>query len=305
MSDALRGSSHDRPSPDAADVLVVVVSWNPSTALLDLCTGALAAGCEVAVLDNGSTHGLDVLDSCRRAGARVVALEQNLGLARALAEGHHLAENHQWLLTFDQDSVIEPGMVNGLLASPAAADPTVAMIGPRVVDTGIGTVVQGPTEGSDGGSDARLLITSGALTRVSALTQIGGFREDLFIDHVDHDVCLRLRRAGWRLVLEPTVTMRHTIGQMRSHPVAGRVRVRNSHHSPDRQYYKYRNFLLLVRDGTARADTRWALRTGLALSWGPLKIAAFEQQKRAKLRSIFAGVVDGLRGHGGPRPTLP
>lgn len=285
----------------AGEVLATVVAWNPEPGLEVLCTTLLDSGCDVLVVDNASTTGLDVVEACRAAGASVVRMAQNVGVSGALGEGHaHAATRADpWLLTFDQDSVVAEGFVETLLKSPGITDPRVAMIGPQVLDAASGEVLQGATDRSRTYS-APLVITSGALCRLDALNEVGGFREDLFIDHVDHDICLRLRSRGWLIQIDPAVTMQHSIGMMRAHAV-GRMQVRNSHHSPDRQYYKYRNYVLLVRDGTALADLRWALRTLLALAWGPLKILVFEADKAAKLTSIASGVVDGLRGRGGPR----
>lgn len=165
-----------------------------------------------------------------------------------------------------------------------------------MIDADTGRLLQAPVDG-----DARFMITSGALCRVQALDAVGGFRPELFIDHVDHDVCLRLRRAGWRLRITEAVEMRHSIGGMRDHRVVGGLSVRNSHHAADRQYYKVRNFLLLVRDGTAAVDPGWAARVGLALAWAPLKVILFEDDKAAKVRAACNGVRDGLRGVVGPR----
>ncbi len=254
------------------------------------------------VLDNASQDGLETLSACDEAGAEVRRLPDNIGVSGALAVAHRRARDHEWLLTLDQDSSVDAGFVRALASSSAARDPRVAMIGPLVVDSSSGDVLQGSPEGSSP-TRTRLIITSGALCRVAALDDVGGFREDLFIDHVDHDICLRLRRRGWTVFLEHAVTMRHSIGQMRSHGLVGGLAVRNSHHSADRQYYKYRNYILLVKDGTARADSRWCLRTALALAWGPLKIVAFEGSKLAKLGGIAAGVRDGVLGRTGRRPT--
>ncbi len=73
--------------------------------------------------------------------------------------------------------------------------------------------------------------------------------------------------------------MRHSIGAKRDHRVGAGLALRNSHHSPDRVYYKYRNYVLLVRSGTPSIDPCWAIRTALALIWGPLKVLASEDDK--------------------------
>ena len=277
------------------DLLAVVVAHNPGPTLAHLCS-SLANQCEELVVDNASTSGLEVLEESRQAGARVVRADVNTGVAGALATAHARAAGREWLLTFDQDSVIDDAFVASLVGSTHAQRPEVGMVGPVVRDAASGALLQAEAVGG-----ARYLITSGALCRVRALDEIGGFRTGLFIDHVDTDACLRLRGAGWALAVDGATEMRHTSGGTRRHGVGG-VTVSASHHSADRHYYRYRNFVLLVRDGTARADGRWARRVALALAWGPLKVLAFEDDKGRKLASSFAGVRDGLAGRSGPRP---
>lgn len=279
------------------DVGVVVVAHNPGEKLADLCS-VLCPQAPVVIVDNASTSGTDVLQRCASLGAAVLPLEVNTGVAGGLSEGHAHFHDRDWILTFDQDSVIGQDFLPTLARIAGGLELRVAILGPTVVDADSGARLQSAPPG-----DARFLITSGALCRVEALNDIGGFRRELFIDHVDHDVCLRLRRQGWRLRITDEVVMRHSIGAMRDHQVLGPLSVKNSHHSADRQYYKYRNFVLLVRDGTALVDRHFAARVGAALAWGPLKIILFEESKVAKVHAVFDGVRDGLRGTAGPRPS--
>lgn len=278
-------------------VQAVIVAFNPGPSLERVCEALISGGVPVLVVDNASTSGADVLAACEAGGAVVLALPTNVGVSGGLAAG--LARTQlEWLLTFDQDSVADDDFLEALLSSSATLDERIAVVGPNIVDEASGDLLQGHpwTEAVT----APLVMTSGALCRVSALHSVGGFREDLFIDHVDHDICLRLRKQGHLIAIEPTAVLQHSVGNMRTHQVAG-VDVRNSHHSADRQYFKYRNFLLLLRDGTAFTDLHWTLRTLLALLWGPLKILVFEDDKAAKLTGVAAGVRDGVLGRAGPK----
>lgn len=292
------GRSH---YPRRVSLSVGVVSYNPPESLADLCNSLVAQGCRVRVVDNGSTTGVAVLTSCERAGAEVVRLGSNTGVSGALAALIAAAEGDEWLLTLDQDSRVSDGFVRLLAGSAAAAEPRVAVVGPVVRDELTGDPIQGDAAAT-AAYDVVGVITSGSLCRTSALREVGGVRTDLFIDYVDWDLCLRLRAAGWRVVVEPAVVLLHSLGATRTHQVAG-VGVRATHHSADRQYYKYRNFILLARAGTLRGVPRWALRQAAALAWGPLKIVVLEHDRITKLRAIVGGVRDGLRGRGGPRPT--
>lgn len=291
------GGSPQASSP--GQVLAVVVTFNPGPLLPRLCADLIEAGIAVLVVDNASVEGQEALEASDAAGADVLRLPDNRGVSGALNVGLARAGGAAWLLTFDQDSVIGPGFVQGLLESAPVRDPRAAVVAPRIVDAASGTVLQGGNHTQP--VAARMVITSGALCRVAGLTSVNGFRDDLFIDHVDHDICLRLRRGGWQIWTTPDAVMKHSIGAMRASQVVPGLAVRNLHHSADRAYYKYRNYLLLVRSGTAGADPRWALRTGLALAWGPIKVLFFETDRRAKFAATGAGLLDGMRGRGGRR----
>ncbi len=278
--------------------LAGIVSYEPDDRLVDLTRSLVAADLDVVVVDNASRGGDEVLASAERAGARVVRLERNSGVAGGLAALLREAGAHDWLLTLDQDSRATPEMVRRLVAAAATAGPDVAVVAPLVRDAATGAVQQGSPGGAAHPVDR--VLTSGALCRVAALERVGGFWEELFIDYVDFDLSHRLRRSGWTLLVDPAAELEHSIGSPRVHRV-GPLSVRTSNHSADRVYYRYRNFVLVARSGVARDDARWALRSLLALAWTPLRIAAFENDRRAKLRAVVAGVRDGLRGRGGPR----
>jgi rhamnosyltransferase len=280
-----------------------IVAFNPQQGLTLLVAQLVGRDCPVLVHDNGSTCGLDVLADCEGLGATIVRAGGNSGIAGGLAALLDRATgSYEWLLTFDQDSLIEDGYVDGIMASATLADPKVAIVAPRVVETASGATVQGPAQDGRPREVARV-ISSGALCRVAALNAIGGFREDLFIDYVDYDLCLRLRAAGWKVVIEPKAVLHHTIGAQTSHRLLGILPVETSNHSADRQYYKYRNYLLLARDRTLLGDPRSAVLDAGALLWGPLKILLFENDRGAKLRAIGHGVADGIARRTGVRPT--
>ncbi len=284
-------------------VTAAIVAYEPGPALVDLVAALRADDVTVHVVDNGSATGAEHLEAAEALGATVTRLGCNTGVAGALATAldDPGLDDDAWLLTLDQDSRLLAGTVAALAASPATAEPRVAVVAPVVRDDDAGTVVQGDPEARSWYLAERAF-TSGALCRVGALREVGGFRRDLFIDLVDWDLCLRLRAAGWLVAVEPAALLRHSIGHATRHDVPGVGPVVTTHHSPDRQYYKVRNFLLLAREGAFAAVPRWAARTGLGLVLGVGKVVAFEDRKAAKLAAMAAGVRDGLAGRGGPRP---
>ena len=50
------------------------------------------------------------------------------------------------------------------------------------------------------------------LVRMSALREVGAFDRDIFLYYEDDDLCLRMVRAGWRLILVPGARATHIGG---------------------------------------------------------------------------------------------
>jgi rhamnosyltransferase len=283
-------------------VVAVVVAYNPGDTMVDLCRQLVAQGCAVHVIDNASQDAEQVLDRCRDLGGVVQVLDGNVGVAGALTEALEVVPPEtQWIFTFDQDSEVPEGYVAAMTGSAAVDLPSVALVGPVVRDRRTGVLQQGDPARTTW-YDVPRLITSGALCRVSALRAVGGFRRELFIDYVDFDLCVRLRRAGFRVAVEPSVELSHSIGHLTRHRLPGGLEVGTTHHGSDRQYYRYRNFVLLTRDGTFRHEDRpWKLRSALALVLAPVKILLFESDRRGKVSAISRGVTDGLASRTGAR----
>ncbi len=280
-------------------VEAAIVSYNPAPSLLKLVTELVAADIPVEVVDNASASGAEVLEECAAAGATLTLLSTNTGVAGAL---NHALESAtaEWLLTFDQDSRITAHMLEQLLGSDATNDERVAIVGPVVRDEATARPLQGDP-GHRHWYGTERVITSGSLCRVDVVRAVGGFRTDLVIDFVDWDLCLRLRKAGWRIAIEPTAVLEHSIGRATTHHVPLLGQVTTSNHAADRQYYKYRNYLLLARSGELVDDPKWSVRTAFGLGLGIGKVLALENDKGAKLAAIAAGVRDGVIGRGGTR----
>ena len=285
-------------------VAAAIVSYKPTSALPQLVEVLVAAGISVEVVDNASATGLEHLDACREAGATITTLGSNTGVAGALAAALETT-TAEWLLTLDQDSVLTAETVTALTTSAALQSSRTAIVAPVVLDAATAEALQGdPTRTSP--YETERVITSGALCRVAALKAVGGFRTDLVIDFVDWDLCVRIGAAGWGIWIEPAAIVEHSIGRSTRHhlPLLGDVTTTN--HTPDRQYYKYRNYLLLARAGELGGDLRWTARTALGLGLGVAKVVAFEDDKAAKLRAMAEGVRDGVAGRSGRRaPRIP
>lgn len=223
-----------------------------------------------------------------------VAEGANRGVAHAYNHAARMAqaENCTHLLTLDQDSEPPDGMAEKLHGALSAAEwRRTGLIGPLHVETAAGQRPQETVSFVDG------LMSSGNLVNLAAWKIAGGYNEDLFVDHVDTDFCLRLRLAGFRIARHNGLPMPHRLGASRTHSFLGR-QVVVSHHPPVRRYLMARNTVALVRahgrrvPGLRSRQTRELLATAC-------KVLLFERRKGAQMLAILRGLRDGLARRGG------
>jgi rhamnosyltransferase len=242
--------------------------------------------------------GFDATDGA----VRVIGNAHNLGIATALNQG--LAEAARlgcdWTLTLDQDTHCRADMVETLLAVAIACTPAPAIIGGNYYDHQNRRLFIPQAAAGHGSAlceDAKTVITSGSLVDTRFALDIGGFRDDYFIDQVDHEFCLRARMHGRRIVISRQPVMDHSVG------LAGGARLPFlgilPNHPPVRKYYITRNTFVTV-GRYWRQEPVWCLRRMARLILGLLSMMLLEQQGMRKARAFGAGMIDGLRGRMGP-----
>ena len=200
-------------------------------------------------------------------GISLLASPHNVGLGSALNRSYEQAQSlgFDYVLLMDQDSVLEPGMVDvlGTALVELAGNERIAAVGPQFRDARSGMLAPFVRFGFPfnhklrGGPGQRIscdfLITSGSLVPMSALRDIGAMDESLFIDNLDMDWCFRAKRSGHALYGICDAQMSHSIGEellpSRAKPDGVIV------HKPFRLYFIMRNRVLLY--GRAYTPRVW------------------------------------------------
>lgn len=282
---------------DPGSVCAVIVTYRPGAEFAGYLEAIRSQFRPVIVVDNGSAGtALDMLRG--HAGADVLLLEQgrNTGLGAALNTGvrEARARGFRWAVLFDQDTLPTGDMVAcfaGILADHPAAE-NVAVIGSRFQDRNRPAATLARTEvGGPLWIDKRRVITSGSLLSLAAYEALGSFREDLFIDSIDHEFCQRAKDGGWSVLQTTATLLSHSVGNYRQHSLLG-LKIWRSHHSAMRCFFMTRNRMLLARE---RGQYGKLLRgTFRALEDSGL-ILLFEEDKAAKVRATLAGYVAGVR----------
>lgn len=282
----LRGDEMVLPpvSVNSEFVLAVVVSYN---GLEQTRRGVEALRGQVGhilIVDNGSeSESLHVLESLEREpGITAERLGENRGIGYALNRGVQRARDMgcSWLLTMDQDSVVDGSLIEAYRAA-VEQDPSMVCLAPRITTE---TRRKGAVEGV-----VSYAITSGNLVRVSVFDQIGLYDEGFFVDRIDFDFSLRIRRAGYSIHRVPAALMRHQLGDAVHLPRA--VRKYYARHSPARSYYMFRNFMYLAERYLFEFPG-FIVKLGLAQIVLLLLIGFLDPSPLASYRAVARGLWD-------------
>jgi rhamnosyltransferase len=291
------------PDPQPVNTCAVVVTYHPDDGLPERVAKIAPQVSRVYIVDNGSTDA--EREMLRRMAQSVpgVALEllgDNEGVGAALNRGFRsaIADGFAWVTTFDQDSVVETDLIAELaaiyLAHPERS--RVKVVGPNYID-GTGDAGLRLRRGPARWKETFEAITSGAMIAVDGYQQVGPFREDYFIDSVDHEFCLRLRRGGNKIICSTRPLMHHPLGRARKYWVPwGKIVL--SHHAPFRRYYITRNRILTMK-AFALQEPWWTLGKLWSTTAEFLAIPVLERQRWAKLRAMSLGLWHGLIGRSG------
>lgn len=287
-------------------------------AALTACITALQAQSytigQILIVDNSPTPLLEQEEE----DVLIWHCPENIGIAAGMARGlaWALAQNYDFLWTFDQDSVPASDCLARLVQTydqTVRPDYPIGMVAPTPRDARTGEVVQPsqflgdrfrgfhpPSETS--AYECDVPITSGSLVWLGSLREVPPPNPELFIDGIDLDYGLRLRRAGFHNLIVPQAAMVHRFGMPFVVHFGGRKKV-FQRYSPLRYYYICRNqtyLELLYSCGGYRVTC--SLRRIKFLGLTLLKILVFDAGERSsKIVACLLGTYHGFTGKLGKR----
>ncbi len=217
-------------------ISLAVVFYHPTPAQVQQAIAFSANFAHTIIVDNTEDKKSDLTELFRReVNIQYTFAGKNMGIAAALNSCFSSASTAGsiWLLTMDQDSTFSKKDLDIFLENSFKYEDeeSVAVIAPVYHSAHLSNTFRE--------SDA--VITSGSLTKVCAWQRVKGFTEALFIDEVDHDFCLRLKMAGFKILQFQNVLLRHELGATShgsKHP--------RQYHNAIRLYYIVRNGLWLI-----------------------------------------------------------
>lgn len=232
-------------------ISAVIVLYNPN--LKDLIKNldlVLANGCNDAYLINNSKYDIDLQEFHN---VNIINLNKNIGIAAAQNIGMNLAFKNgaEYILQFDQDSIIHPEMIFRLLNSyKSLIDEgiNVGLISPQTVDKDTNEfdmprLFKGKIILSDHLFEVPMTLSSGTLISKSIYEKLGGMMDNLFIDLVDFEYCWRVRRLGFKVVLDKSAILYHKLGEGNKSFLG---LIKYGIPAPFRHYYAIRNSIFLI-----------------------------------------------------------
>lgn len=226
-------------------VISSIVTYNPDLSRLkENIEAILPQVNEIVVVDNGSKN-LQKIKGLLGSydNIHIITNAVNLGIATALNQAAQYAyeQSYSWLLTLDQDSITPSNLIKTY--DKYVGDDNVGMISCKIIDRNFGQL---DYDKKDVASieEIEMCITSASLLNVKAWKSVGGFKEKLFIDAVDYDLCLTLREHGYKILRTNDVSLLHEVGHSQVKHVLGKDR-QIFHHNPIRYYYMVRNGIYL------------------------------------------------------------
>ena len=221
---------------------------------------------------------------------------KNIGVAEALNIGAKKAikEGYKWLLTMDQDTTFKKGVLNKLKEIILTQDMTnIGIVTPwhntKLIDKKPNTDFDNPGD----------VMTSGNLVNLNIYKKIGGFKDWLFIDGIDIEYCLNLRKHGYKILRYNKVEIDHNLGDLFYKKLRGRLFL-CMNHAYFRRYYIMRNYHYIC-DMYKDFDPGYCYSL-VSQRHNMLGVILFEKDKIRKIRYYLKGLRDYKKGIKGKYP---
>ena len=276
-------------------IAVVIVLYNPSAEQIDrICNNAEISNALFVVVDNSiESHSRSFPDS-----VLYVPNYCNLGIATAQNIGVLKASEHRCthVCFFDQDSGIVEGFIDTMYneyVRLSKSYPNLFILGPRVCNEKTGveykSVIHKEHYSDIGFQKKREIISSGSITSINLLKEVGLMDETLFIDYVDFELCWRANQKQYICGITDAVCLNHNVG--RNTLYLGNYLIIIS--SPFRYFYQYRNYLWLIR--RKYVPLQWKINTGvkyvLRLVYFPIFIKNGCRIAKYMIKGFLAGLI--------------
>lgn len=280
-------------------VLAGIVLYNPDVERLQENLRAVNEQVDkVLLIDNGSSNLSKIKCASDNENYSLILNKENMGIAHALNQilNYCIQNGYDWFLTLDQDSVANRCLVENY-SSFLKSHPKIncSCITSNIIDRNFRR-----EEKYNNNSGYKLInycITSGSMMNANILYSIGGFDDQMFIDKVDTEICIRMVNNGYSIVRINFDGVLHEIGHAKQISLIFR-KWDLYNHPPVRRYYMCRNAVYLLK----KYHSAYCIKVLMGEILQTILVFIHEDQKQKKLTFSFYGYKDGIKGRMGSIP---
>ena len=299
-------------------IAAIVCSYNNQDGLEKLVTALLSqtyALAEIIIVDNSCSEKIQQNIKTKFPDVTFLCNQTNLGVGGAYERGMRFAyeKQYHWVWLFDDDSVpSQTGLEELINAFQSVGE--IERVGimaslPVDVSTGMkyagdywrGRFVRSPKELAESTKPFFVdsVISSGSLVNMKIVEEVGFPRADFFIDYVDHEYNLRIRRKNYVIIRVPSSVLYHKLGKgvrLGDGLLAKTIKrlLKKDFiivHPPWRLYYKIRNelymYLYEVRSWKGLLSVMKAVLYNLFVPFS---------EEGERIKYMFLGLKDGVGG---------
>ena len=273
-----------------------VILYNPDDNTYDNIESYVDYIDRLVVVDNSTSHNISLVNKLKENFDNIIYVNNhdNIGMATALNIGcdEAIKLGADWILTMDQDSKFLDFKEYLNCFYSVKGKENISIISPNSKYT------EKPETVDCQCVETMVTITSGSLVNLLNFELVGRFTDKLFIDEVDHDYCLRSLEQNLKVLLFENIPLIHSLGEKK---LVG-VKVRK-YHSTIRMYYITRNSFYMASRFNKSFPELYSYRNTFYFDIIKTlrRVIKYEENKLEKIKNIFLGLYDFLRGKYGKK----
>lgn len=284
-----------------------VVLYNHPSSTISLLQDLRRQSCEIHVFINALSPDQDISIYSSLSNS-ITFLGENLGLATALNAiiKVFISSASQYLFLFDQDSRISDGYIDGMIneyQSISSVDHSIVCLAPMLIDI---KQLNTPTSDAIFGTSQSIntshltAATSGCLFTHKSFSCVGLMDQNLFIDAIDHDWCLRAWINHCSIYFSTKTTLSHNMGDCF---IKYGSSLKPIHTNPIRHYYIVRNSIYMILWKKFPMD--WNLLEGFKTIRRIIGYPLLSEKKIMSLKMVILGIMDGILRRMGKTSSQP
>ena len=252
---------------------------------------------KILIIDNNSSDKTkDLIKNFKNRYPKYVELilnKKNYGVGYALNQGIKWARENKfsWIAFSDQDSIFDKNVFYVMDEFIKDNIEDIAIVAPVILSKNGKFLCFKKKDIKKLKKEDKInvdqVITSGSLIKVEVSDKIGLFRSDFFIDFIDYEFCLRLKKHNFKIIVLKKAKVYHSLGEERLKKFLF-LKLSFISHPSWRYYFLVRNelFTYLYEEKSVYLSFLFFLKFAKLF----LKILVLEEEKFKKLVYILKGL---------------